>query len=356
MKTGSTSIQQALASQAWRCPSQTLDYVVAPENPYHHSLAMAFALEDTEAIDAEMQALSERIAQSTADVVVMSSELFEEVPPERFQAAIRRYLPQYEPLIQFLIYTRPHASRYLSSYSQVIKLGYFLGTLTDYFEDALEDRRFFHADRYMRWRAVFGDAVTVRAMLRPELFQQDVVQDFFHIAFDGAGFQVVDLPQTNESLALSDMAVLRDFHQRLKINHRWGQKAMLTARMRVGERLSEFLMRTPPVAGSTRLALHRELMDRIEETYGPDAVALDDAFFEGRPLFQTAMEQASQAAVDEEQSLDILDYFAPGILQQTQFWADLIGDLIKRDPQHWDLFFLEILNREMRGLSQADSV
>lgn len=347
-KTGSTAIQQALASGAWRCDTVSLDYVVPPDVPYHHGLAYAMAHGSDAEATRLLKDLARRVASSKADVIVISSELFRDVDPVVFEDMFARVLPRHGSRVEILAYMRPHVQRFESNYAQIVKLGIFDGTPEWHFRNTRNGPAYFHAELFLRWKAVFGDRLTVRPMQRSRLHGGDVVRDFFHVALGGAEFSLADLPRINASPSLQELALLRRFHIDLKAVHDGRDSpALASARMRVGERLGEimgaYMIAQPPI----RFRIDRALAEQIAATYGEDAARADAAFFDA-PLMQDAMAADVAAAPQDVPSCWAKDHFTQDALQSVSLLARIIGEMLLNDPESWDGYFLSVLNTMLR--------
>ncbi|MDA7429584.1 hypothetical protein PGB28_14030 [Primorskyibacter aestuariivivens] len=348
-KTGTTAIQQALASRAWDCKTVSLDYVVPPEAPYHHALAYAMATGDAKAVSLHMSDLVKRINASRADVVVISSELFRDVDPRYFRAQFETHLPGHMSRLQLLGYMRPHISRFESNYAQIVKLGFFTGTPEGHYNKTLDHPAYRHAELFLRWREVFGDRLTVRPMLRSELQDGDVVRDFFRHALDGAEFTLAPLPNVNASPSVQDIALLRRFHFDLSAVHKaCDTPALKTARMRVGERLGDILTGFSVAREPQPLRIDRSLAQKIAETYKEDARRADAAFFD-KPLMQDALVAGVASAPETMPSIWAKDHFTPEVIGTVRILAQLTGEMLLRDPEGWNDYFLSVLNRVLRG-------
>ena len=357
-KTGTSSIQRALVQGAWRCDSRALHYPTGPARPHHKWLASGFVRDRQARIDRQFARLAELIAAAPerTDVVVVSSETFQDVAPERLYAAIRQHLPEYAQRVEVLAYARPHAQRLLSSYAQMVKLGRFSGDLDAYCDRMLRTGRFAMAERFQRWREVFGARFTLRPMARDHLYRGDVVQDFFHHVLGGADFELKTIPSANESLSLADLALLRHFHALLvRQNTAKGLKvhraALEETRKRIGLRLAEHLSSHPDGETPERLKLHAALAVRISAALAEDAARCDAAFFDGTPM-QDGLRAAVETARPAPQSLAVEDHFPPATLRQIPVWMALVGDMARHAPKGWAPHFAEILNRSFRGFSE----
>ncbi len=348
-KTGSTAIQQALASNAWKCEAVSLDYVVPPNAPYHHALAHAIATNGSKAVSLHMSDLAKRVAASRADVVVISSELFRDADPEVVRKLFETHLRHHMGQLEVLGYMRPHIARFVSNYAQIVKLGVFDGMPEWHFRNTKDHPAYCHADLFLRWREVFGDRLMVRPMVRAALQDGDVVRDFFHIVLGGADFTLTPLPAINAAPSLQELALLRRFHMDFRAVHEGrDSRALKTARMRVGERLGEligsFTVAHPPI----RMQIDRALTRQIADTYGEDAARADEAFFDG-PLMQDALAAAVESAPEVVPSYLAKDHFSRETLQSVSLLARLIGEMLLHDPEGWDDHFMSILNRMLRG-------
>ena len=351
-KTGPSAIQQALVRGAWRCDAVRLAYPVGADRPHHHWLATGFVRRDRDRIETEFARLAQMIAPINADVVVVSSELFQDARPARLAKAIEQHLPDQAGRAEVIAYARPHAARLVSSYAQVVKLGHFTGDLERFVETSLADGRLQMAERFERWRAVFGARFTLRPMQREHLEGGDVVRDFLHHALSGAAFELDELPGANESLSVGELALLRRFHTLLARQHKAlraeaGGKALDKARNRIGDRLAGHLA-ARAARGGERLRLHRALAERVAAGCAEDAARCDAAFFAGTPM-QDALRDAVGRAPEAAQSLSVKDHFPPELRGQLPVWAGLVGDMMLYDPEGWNGYFLDLLNSSFRG-------
>lgn len=351
-KTGTSAIQQALVRGAWRCDAVRLAYPVGADRPKHHWLATGFVKRNQARIDTQFAHLAQMIAQLEADVAVISSELFQDVDPARLAEAIARHLPDHADRAEVIAYARPHAARLVSSYAQVVKLGHFTGDLERFADTRLADGRLKMAERFERWRAVFGARFTLRPMQRDHLEGGDVVRDFLHHALAGAAFELDALPGANESLSVGELALLRRFHILLARQHKAlrdavGGKTLDKARNRIGDRLAVHLA-ARAARGGERLHLHRALAERVAAGCAEDASRCDAAFFAGTPM-QDALRDAAERAPETAQSLSVKDHFPPELYRQLPVWAGIIRDMVLHDPQGWNGYFLELLNDSFRG-------
>lgn len=352
-KTGSTSIQQALLRNMWVCKTCRLEYLIDADAPYHHHLAWLMTQpQKTVEIRSLFGRLSRRIRKSDADVGIVSSELFREVPPSVLRQAIDRFLPQYADQVEILIYIRPHADRLLSLYGQEVKLGSFLGFPYDYYELTLKRGDFRYFDLLHQWQKTFGDQLTVRPMVKEHLFAGGVVSDFLHSVLAGAPFELAELANANPSLSAQELSLIRRFHLNLAEELAGCQsQALKTARMRTGERLAEhFSAIVTPAMPTDPLRLDRALASRVLDSYAQDATQIDAAWFQGAPM-QRALEKTVEMAPLRVAPLVARSHFPPITLRLLKIWARLAGEMIRHDPDGWSAHVVALVNGDMRGLS-----
>ena len=184
-KTGSTSIQAALAKCNYTVPGKTILYPgvaeregLAKSRGQHDRLARTPFPNQPVARhrEARFAAVARRLRKSDADTdyAVLSAEMFEYVNPQLLAAEIDRHFPEYRDRLRIIGYVRPHAERLVSGYAERVKHGFFLGSLEEFHQaSSVKDKPhhwgFFYAQRFARWKACFGDAFQIRPMIRDRL-------------------------------------------------------------------------------------------------------------------------------------------------------------------------------------------
>ena len=340
-KTGTTSIQQVLAAGAWEGPE--IAYPVTEARLNHKPAAdTLFRPNRGHRVADAFAKLNRRANRATAPVTVFSAESFENVAPEALKAAIETHMPDHAAKIHVIAYVRPHAERVLSSYMQVLKVGNFAGTLERFFAKKAEVKRYTYTPRFTAWRENFGDRFTLRPMVRGALFRKDVVADFLKCALGTEDFKVnPDFVTGNESLALSDMVMIRAFHRNKNLGDR-----LVDNRGKATWALARLLAADPP-AVTAKLAIHESLMAQIEAEYRADAEALDAAFFEGTPMAD-ALDRAHGKTVPEAQSLRMADHHDPETRRLVAVFGELTDTLLARDPKDWSGYLRKIWLEELR--------
>ena len=100
--------------------------------------------------------------------------------------------------------------------------------------------RFSYFDRFSGWQEQFGDEFVLRPMIRSELRNQSVIDDFTAVAFDTSDFEVVGHADANQSLSLSDLVGVRFVQARYQEKGKWLRHAL-------GCELARLLAAQPPV-------------------------------------------------------------------------------------------------------------
>lgn len=328
-KTGTTSVQGVLASGGWTAQAGDIVY---PARFNHIPLAKTLSIPAEKPKQAErFAAVRNAFAQSDAAHGVISAEHFEFVDPDEFARAIETHLGAYAGRIRLIAYVRPHADRLVSTFAERAKKGLFMGSLEDMHGKLVADRLLFYTPRFQRWRALFGDAFTLRPFLRDRLWKGDVVQDFFKYVMGEDGFEITRPTDRNESLSVEDIAMMRAVHAMIRKHHP-GQQ-MRQTQQALGWYMADMLGQAPLKKG-TRPRMHRELAARVVDTYAEDAATLDATFLDGAPLSE-ALAAAPDKAVDAPQSFAAKDHFSPAERRQFRIWAKLLMRVMSADPDHF---------------------
>ena len=331
-KTGSTAIQKALADRAWRWqPGSDRQVSVLYTAVGNHNV-LAQSLLGAENLPERHKRLANfagRMASSEADIAVLSAEEFERVDPQVLHQALQTHFPEHLPTARLIAYVRPHAERLVSSYAERIKQGYFQGSLTEFHVRAKTTRLLQYAPRFRKWRAVFGDQFELRPMIRSRLYHTCVVQDFLHYLLRDAGFELTAKVESNPSLSVENLAMLRALQAQLG----QGKTPPHAAQNAVGWHFAEFLTTTCS-AGGTRLRPHRTLVADLQTDYHQDAAALDTEFFQGQPMTE-ALEQAMDGAVEAPQSIELDACFSVAELHRITAWIALLHRMYLRDHKGW---------------------
>ena len=339
-KTGSTSIQDTLVTQNWTCADKK---ILFPAKINHIPLAQSISKKGSAKARAQQfESVKKQINDSDADIAVISAEDFEQVDPEDLKAAVQEFFPDHADTARYIAYVRPHADRLVSAYGERIRAGHFTGTLEELHNLASERDRFIYFDRFMKWRNTFGNQFALHPMIREELVQNCVVRDFLTFTFEGSAFQMIKEPNSNESLSLEDLAMLRELHLAMP-----GKPKFKKARIAVGLNFSRFLAALPREK-HTKPKMHKSLVAGVMEKYQDDAQKLDAEFFEGSPMMD-ALRSAKDKSVDCAQSVLAEDHFNRDELRMIHAWSDLIVAMFWQDPTNLPDHLRGLHRRKLAG-------
>ena len=167
----------------------------------------------------------------------------------------------------------------------------------------------------------------MRPLIRDLLYRQDVVADLLQFALQTDDFTLTTPPDTNESLSLENLAIVRQLHLRLSEGKTKVADHQLTIGRALARRMNESAYRD-----GTKVRLHKALAEVIRQQYAEDAAALDAAFFTGTPMTD-ALNAAPEKAVDQEQSVLIEDHFSDREQYLINTFIDQTAVLINAYPK-----------------------
>jgi len=296
-KCGSTSIQHALAQKLWTSEHRSLAFMARDHNG---PLAQCLVdMQDSDRAGNRFANLATRLARVEADVAVVSSESFEDVSPRALAQMIESYLPEYQADMRLIAYVRPHGARILSGYAEQIKRGQSLADLGEFFAEGVFLERFEYFNRFKAWKQVFGPRFELRVLDRSRLKGSCVVQDFLDFALEGAAFTLQGPIETNPSLCLQDLAVLREVHRVMGANPARASE--------LGAKLADILA-VLPRGKATKLQFPKALVQDTFDLCRQDAENMDKMFFEDTPMMD-ALTALSAHAVPDMPSLQMSDYY-----------------------------------------------
>jgi hypothetical protein len=219
-KSGSTSIQSFLDHNAVALKAMSIDYpVVGRMNRAAHP-NFANELLGRDRFRPEIGSLSDLVKyrrSSSAEFMVISSEMFEALPPEAV-GRLREILSHLREPIRIVLVIRDLVSLIPSSYAEKVRYGHKKFDFDRFFEQRrLKDRvNYFMTAK--RWADVFG-----KENLKSIALRQELIEDFVIAA--GLPSTVTALPQPGVANAASGWRVLeamRAFHKgfhHLPIDH-----------------------------------------------------------------------------------------------------------------------------------------
>ncbi|MCB1396680.1 MAG: hypothetical protein H6898_12630 [Rhodobacter sp.] len=336
-KTGSTSIQNAFATGMVRLDGGTILYPAEMAHNYLRRHVDAF-IEDGKILNGgpgmpNLPALAETLQTNSFDYAVLSGEEFEGASPRAVKKTLSRFLLPHVSDHLVVCYIRPHAARVLSSYAEQVKLGLFDGTPDEFLDKCLRRQRFFFTKPLSTWRKVFGEHFVLRPMIREQLVNNSVLDDFLAASFDAdTRVSVVGDQSANESMSLEDLMIARIVQQRMQERNRQMRHAM-------GWELSlKLAANTLPGVRRTKVRLHKALAERIRTTYLADARDLDARFFDRKPLLASELERAVDEALPEAQSFEPSDHFDATALRSIEVLADIIDGMLDHNDEPWPAY------------------
>lgn len=346
-KTGSTTLQNAFATKKVFLEGAQVFY---PTNLNHNYLLGAFKAEAENQTSffvprsgrPDLATLRAQIAATDADYVLISGEQFENMEAEAFKRVTDRWFAGVVDRIRVVAYVRPHAQRFVSNFTELVKIGAVEGDLNDYLERILETRRYHFADRFSHWRAAFGEDFILRPMVRDELYNGSVIDDFVHTAFDGVPFRLGEFEIDNQSTGLLELMFLKFIQARFD----QGQKFV---RHTMAREIVRYLDTFDGGGTPKKLLLHEALAADLRAIYWNDACAMDNDFFPGKNLFQNALQEAFETATPLATSLIPEDYFCPEDLRYLTALREILWDALQT-PKNWSSIFH---NNRVRNLHKG---
>lgn len=317
-KTGSTSIQRVMAREAWSAPGYDICY---PTEADHNFVAHTLTREwEAPFKEERFGDLRRDFMATSAPIGLLSSEHMEFVDPVVLRDVIGEYFPEVAHNVRILTYIRPHAERLLSGFAERTKVGGFWGSQDEFLGFMQDERILNYADRVDRWKDVFGDRVTIRPMIRKQLINEDVVDDYFAWALPGVDVEVKrGLGASNASLTVEQLAYLREIHRFI----READPDLVDQQHHLGWQVGD-LMGSHGSGPATKLRLHRDLAERIRDHYADDAARLDRDHFGGGTAMADKLTDAVDKAAEAPQSLDPSDYYPPRMLGMARLHAELM--------------------------------
>lgn len=327
-KAGSTAIQDAFSTGSVSIEGQRILYTAPLSHNHLPAQFEAWLKADAAAeVPPVLAALEKKLAEGGYDHAVFSAEDFEWSDPEGVARVLERFFLPFFDEMAVICYVRPHAARFLSSYAERVKIGWFQGGMRDFHATVVKDKQFFYAPRLAMWAEVFGTDFHLRPLRRDLLAGGSVVQDFARTAFGpDAPVTIAAERISNEALCLEDLVLLRHVQRQLR-------KLPRLQRHAAGWALAQALLNRPRAGASTPLALDRAMAVQIRKTYLADARILDRGPFAATPVMEQELDRAVDEAPAEPQSLNPADHFDADELRRVEAMAELAATLIAADPK-----------------------
>lgn len=266
IKTGSTSIQTALAAGTVPKTGLTLHYPCDSLN--HNSLEPLFragATADAPRIKRIRRSITNN---SAADISVISAERFSTIPPDSIERTLSNCFGDLVSEVSIIHYIRPHFGRAVSAYAEQVKIGSTDLSLPEFLDAAIQEKRYHSAHRIQKWKDVFGPAYSVRIMSRNTLVNQDVVADFFAATLGTIPSDWSSPSQVNASLCAEGTTYVRSLQ-----SHLTGRLRAL--RHALGYEFEYLYNKATPTAKRTKLAIDRTKASEFYEAHVNDALEVD---------------------------------------------------------------------------------
>lgn len=329
-KTGSTAIQSVLRAGGFDLEGKTVLYPTYGKSLNHNTLS--YTLYRPAVFDQRRQrfsALEAKLVQSDADYGVISAEFFQYVDPAEFRKAIHEFMPSHSDNFRLIAYVRPHAEKFLSSFSTQMRLGTRQTSPLALFEKYTKRDTLDYAPRFRKWRDVFGDAFTLRLFDRGHLQHGDVLQDFFQFLTGMEKTNITWSPYNNTSLKVGQIALLRHLIQPLSRMNLDGQNKSL--RIELSRIFARHIEESKIASDTPRVTMSRKLMDRFIERYQNDAAELDSDFFTNTPM-TNALHAAKTKYAAAPQSMRAEEYFSEEELRAYSLMANVIYTMAAASP------------------------
>ncbi|MDU9006558.1 hypothetical protein [Sedimentitalea todarodis] len=338
-KTGSTSIQTVFAGDRVRFKSGRAYFSAKLSHNWLKEHCNAYGAENRRGAKANAEKVFRNIAadiqRANAEFCLISAESLEGVPAHVLKDIIDRFFSDTADDIRVVAYVRPHAGRFTSGFTERTKTGLpnaLSSDLDRLFDIVMENGTFLYAPRFLSWRAQFGDRFILRPMIRDQLYQGSVVEDFILHAFGTKDFTVVGEAGANESLCLEDLMRLKALQSYIL------KSSDPRLRHAIGWEFSRVVNQMQPPETPTKLRLHKSLAEKIYAAYLDDAREMDREFFEGAPLLAGDLERTVETAIPRAQSTEPADHLSQSEMRSLEVFSRIIAGLLESEETNWPAF------------------
>lgn len=338
-KTGSTSIQTAFASGQIRVKGQEPFFPAKLSHNWLKDYCQAYAATNKPKAKAKainiFQNLAANIRRSDAEFCLISGESLESIPAAVMKEIIDRFFADTADEIRVIAYVRPHAGRFTSGFTERVKTGLpnaLKRGLDDFFSFVRDNGAFLYAPRFRAWRDNFGENFILRPMVRDQLYEGSVVEDFILHAFGTRDFAILGKANANESLSLEDLMRLKVLQSRIF--------AASTPQIRhaVGWEFARLIGQMPPPETRTKLRLHKSLAEQMHAAYLEDARTMDREFFDGQPLLESDLDRQVEIAPTEALSMEPADHLSASEMRSLEVMASMVDGLLGNKDVAWGPF------------------
>jgi hypothetical protein len=162
-------------------------------------------------------------------------------------------------------------------------------------------------------------------MVRDLLANSDVCYDFLSIVTGQDKVTFTKQKTINESLSLESLSLLMGLHIQWTDVRRPVRRA-------VSWRMQTMLNACESKEKSTRIAIHKGLANKALNRYKADAIALDEAFFEGTPMYD-ALQDGVKKAIRGPQTIDPRHHFSKEELGRMKALFAVLIETCQMDEQ-----------------------
>jgi hypothetical protein len=291
IKTGSTSIQTALAARMIPQTGQSLHYPCDTLN--HNFLEPLFRTHPTVDSPQIKKIRKSMKKNASADVCVISAERFSTLTPHVMERTLSNCFGDMVSAISILHYIRPHFGRAVSAYAEQVKIGASKLSLSEFLDKAIKEKRFHSATRIRKWREVFGPAYSVRVMSKNTMINQDVVADFFSAVLGKLPPGWSSPSQVNASLCAEGTEYVKALQSQLD-----GRLAAL--RHAVGYEFEYLYNKATPAAHRSRLSMNGAMATTFYDSHVNDAIEVDRRL--GISVMKTELDRDYQNAISRQET------------------------------------------------------
>lgn len=350
-KTGSTSIQTVFASDRVRLKSGRVHFPSKLSHNWLKEHCNAYGAENRPGAKAKAEKIFRNIAadiqSANAEFCLISGESLEGVPAYVLKDIIDRFFSDAADDIRVIAYVRPHAGRFTSGFTERTKTGLpnaLSSNLDRLFDIVLENDTFLYAPRFLSWREHFGERFILRPMIRNQLYQGSVVDDFILHAFGTKDFTIIGETGANESLCLEDLMRLKALQSYIFKGS--GPKL----RHAIGWEFARVVNQMPPPESPTKLRLHKSLAEKVHTAYLDDAREMDREFFDGEPLLASDLKRTVETAIPQALSTDPADHLSQSEMRSLEAFSRIIAGLLESDETNWPAF---LRGKRIRDVKKA---
>jgi hypothetical protein len=177
-------------------------------------------------------------------------------------------------------------------------------------------------------------------MVRDLLANSDVCYDFLSIVTGQDKVTFTKQKTINESLSLESLSLHKELHKQ------WADVGT-PMRRAVSWRLQAMLNAHENKEKATRVSIHKGLANKVFKSYKADAIALDEAFFEGTPMYD-ALQDGVKKAIRGPQTIDPRHHFSKEELGRMKALFAVLIETCQMDKQKLTHHLREMRIKDIR--------